>query len=49
MRSTKKKKTPEVIKQELLASILEVFDEKEDYQQMNEDVKNVKNQKTVYH
>ena len=44
-RSTKKKKTPEIIKQELLASILKVFDEKEDYLQMIEEVKNAKEPK----
>ena len=49
MRSTKKKKIPEIINKKLLASILKAFDEKEDYQEMNEEVKNVKNQKTVYH
>ena len=37
----KKKKAPEIIKQELLASILEVF-EKEDDLQINEEVKNAK-------
>ena len=39
------KKTPEIIKQELLASILEVFDEEEDYLHMNEEVKNMKEMK----
>ena len=34
----------EIIKQELLASILEVFEE-EDYLQMNEEVKNAKEPK----
>ena len=43
MRSTKK--TPEIIKQELLASILEVFEKKEDYLQMNKEVKNAKEPK----
>ena len=37
----KKKKAPVIIKQELLASILEVF-EKEDDLQINEEVKNAK-------
>ena len=41
-REMKKKKTPEIIKQELLASILEVFHEEEDYLHMNEEVNNVK-------
>ena len=36
-----KKKTPEMIKKNLV-SILEVFNEEEDYLQMNEDVKNAK-------
>ena len=40
-----RKKTPEIIKQELLASILEVFEKKEDYLQMNEEVKNAKEPK----
>ena len=42
VRKMKKKKTPQIIKQELLASILEVFDKEEDYLHMNEEVKNVK-------
>ena len=37
-----KKKATDTIKQELLASILEVSDEEEDYLHMNEEVKNVK-------
>ena len=37
-----KKKTPEMIKKNLLVSILEVFNEEEDYLQMNEEVKNAK-------
>ena len=40
----KKKKTPEIIKKELLASILEVFEE-EDYLQTREEVKNAKDLK----
>ena len=44
-RNTKKKKTPEIIKQELLASILDIFDENEDYLQMNKEVKNTKKPK----
>ena len=36
-----KKKTPEMIKKNLV-SILEVFNEEEDYLQMNEEVKNAK-------
>ena len=43
-RRIKKKKTPETIKKELLASILEVFEE-EDYLQICEEVKNVKDLK----
>ena len=41
-KQTKKKKATDTIKQELLASILEVSDEEEDYLHMNEEVKNVK-------
>ena len=37
-----KQKTPEMIKKELLASILEVFNEEQDYLQINEEVKNAK-------
>ena len=37
-----KQKTPELIKKELLASILEVFNEEEGYLQINEKVKNTK-------
>ena len=37
-----KQKTPELIKKELLASILEVFNEEEGYLQINEEVKNAK-------
>ena len=37
-----KQKTPEMIKKELLASILEAFNEEQDYLQINEDVKNAK-------
>ena len=37
-----KKKTPEMIKKTLLVSILKVFNEEEDYLQMNEEVKNAK-------
>ena len=40
-RNTKKKKTPEAIKQELLVSIIEIADE-EDYIEMSEEVKNAK-------
>ena len=36
-----KKKTPEMIKKNFV-SILEVFNEEEDYLQMNEEVKNAK-------
>ena len=35
-------KTPEMIKKELLASILEVSNEEEDYLLMNEEVENAK-------
>ena len=42
-RRMKKKKTPKVIKNELLASILEVFEE--DYLRMSEEVKNAKDPK----
>ena len=37
-----KQKTPELIKKELLASILQVFNEEEGYLQINEEVKNAK-------
>ena len=37
-----KQKTPEMIKKELLASILEVFNEEQDYLQINEEVKKAK-------
>ena len=37
-----KQKTPELIKKELLASILEVFNEEEGYLKINEEVKNAK-------
>ena len=37
-----KQKTPQLIKKELLASILEVFNEEEGYLQINEEVKNAK-------
>ena len=37
-----KQKTPELIKKELFASILEVFNEEEGYLQINEEVKNAK-------
>ena len=37
-----KQKTPELIKKELLASILEVFNEEEGYLHINEEVKNAK-------
>ena len=40
-----KQKTPELIKKELLASILEVFNEEEGYLQINEEVKNAKEMK----
>ena len=43
-----KKETPEIIKKELLASMLEVSNEEEDYLQMDEEVKNAKEQKMVY-
>ena len=42
VRKMKKKKTTEIIKQELLVSILEVSDKEENYLHMNEEVKNVK-------
>ena len=41
-RKANNKKTPEIIKNELLASILEVSNEEEDYLQINEEVKNAK-------
>ena len=41
-RKVNKQKTPELIKKELLASILEVFNEEEGYLQINEEVKNAK-------
>ena len=41
-RKVKKNKTPEIIKKELLASILEVSNEEEDYLLLNEEVKNAK-------
>ena len=41
-RKMNNKKTPEMIKKELLASILEVSNEEEDYFQMNEEVENAK-------
>ena len=41
-RKMNNKKTPEMIKKELLASILEVSNEEEDYLQMNEEVENAK-------
>ena len=41
MRNTTKKKSPEAIKQELLASIMEIVDE-EDYARLNEYVKDTK-------
>ena len=41
-RIVKKNKTPEIIKKELLASILEVSNEEEDYLLLNEEVKNAK-------
>ena len=40
-RNTTKKKSPEVIKQELLTSVIEIADE-EDYLGLNEEVKNAK-------
>ena len=43
-----KKETPEIIKKELLASMLEVSNEEEDYLQMDEEVKNAKEQKMAY-
>ena len=42
VRNMNKKKTPEIIKKELLASILEVSNKEEDYLQMNEEVTNAK-------
>ena len=44
-RRMNKKKTPIIIKKELLASILEVSNEEEEYLQMNKEVKNAKEQK----
>ena len=41
-RKTNKKKTPEIIKKELLISILNVSNEEEDYLRMNKEVKNAK-------
>ena len=41
-RKVKKNKIPEIIKKELLASILEVSNEEEDYLLLNEEVKNAK-------
>ena len=41
-RKVKNNKTPEIIKKELLASILEVSNEEEDYLLLNEEVKNAK-------
>ena len=41
-RKMNNKKTPEMIKKELLASILEVSNEEEDYLQMNAEVENAK-------
>ena len=41
-RRMNKQKTPELIKKELFASILEVFNEEEGYLQINEEVKNAK-------
>ena len=38
-RKPNKKKTPEIIKEELLLSILEVSNEEKDYLQMNKEVK----------
>ena len=38
-RRVNKKKTPEIIKKEVLPSILEVSNEEEDYLQMNKEVK----------
>ena len=40
-RKTNKKKTPEMIRKELLASILEVYEEEDDLQ-MNKEAKNAK-------
>ena len=37
VRGMNKKKTPEIIKEELLASIFEVFEEEEDYLHINEE------------
>ena len=47
MTKRKKTKKPEIIKKELLESILEVF-EKENYLQMCEKVKNAKDLKKQY-
>ena len=41
-RRMNKKKTPEVVKKELLASIVELSNGDEDYLHMNEEVKNAK-------
>ena len=47
-RSTKRKKAPEITKQELLASIVEVLDEEEDCLEMNERGKKYKGAKRRY-
>ena len=41
-RKTNKKKTPEIIKQELLASLVEHSDGEGDYSKLNEEVRNAK-------
>ena len=44
-RRVKKNKTPEIIKQELLASIVELSDGDKDYLELNEEVRNAKKPK----
>ena len=47
-RRVKKNKKPEIKKQELFASIVELSDGEEDYLELNEEVRNARNQKMVY-
>ena len=44
-RKVKKIKTPEMIKKELLASVVQLSDGEEDYLEFNEEVKNAKEPK----
>ena len=46
-RRTKMNKTPETIKKELLASIVELLGGEEDYLELNEEVRNAKEPKDV--